>query len=552
MRQAKLRFLKILSAAALLVLAAALCRYIAWRTDSAVTDKLAVLARDYLYLGLLFVWSVSVRRRIMQTQVRRMLFLSAQLMIFWLVMREWKFRFVADVAVSRYLWYLYYVPLLLIPLLALFISMSLGKAQTYRLPAWTGLFYAPTLVLLFLVLTNDLHGFAFQFTQGVRDEFHYTYGWLYYAVTVWIYLCSLLAFGIMVTKLRVPQSKKFLWLPLVPFMAAAGYGALYVVRRPLAFDWFGDLTVVFCLSFIGFFESCIQCGLIQSNTGYAALFDAGRAVCMQIADSDYHIRYCAHDAQPVRADAIRAAVKAPVMTDEKTLLRAMPIDGGYAVWTEDIAPLTQAREMLRLRGEELADRNDFLKLEYEKETAHKTVEEQNRLYDLLQRKTQPQLDKMEGLIAACRMASGTEKQRLLAQIIVLGSYIKRRKNFVLSVDETELIEQEVLADALEESFRALRLLGIGGSYYVACGDELQTGSLLMEAYDFFETVTEAVMKQARYLNVRVCQVDGVLRVSILTDCAAEDAVTRQYPAVRIEEDEDGTSYILIPEGGGSA
>ena len=53
--------------------------------------------------------------------------------------------------------------MLLIPMLSVFVSQSLGKGEDFRLPRWTKLLYLPTLLLLLLVLTNDLHQQVFSF-----------------------------------------------------------------------------------------------------------------------------------------------------------------------------------------------------------------------------------------------------------------------------------------------------------------------------------------------------------------------------------------------------
>ena len=53
--------------------------------------------------------------------------------------------------------------MLFIPLLCVFVALSLGKPENYRLPKWTSLLYIPTTLLLLLVLTNDLHQLVFVF-----------------------------------------------------------------------------------------------------------------------------------------------------------------------------------------------------------------------------------------------------------------------------------------------------------------------------------------------------------------------------------------------------
>lgn len=74
-----------------------------------------------------------------------------------------KYFFVTDPDVVRWLWYLYYLPMLVIPLLAVFVAASLGRSERYRLPRWTRLLYLPVGALVALVLTNDFHQLVFVF-----------------------------------------------------------------------------------------------------------------------------------------------------------------------------------------------------------------------------------------------------------------------------------------------------------------------------------------------------------------------------------------------------
>ncbi len=547
---------KDLGATAAVIAAAVLCRRIALTTgsDSLFLDRLANFTRIFLYLGLFAVWGVSVRRRVMQTQVRRYLIAVAVLMEFWLTVREFRWHLVVNADVRRFLWYLYYVPLLLIPLLALLVSMSLGRGEAYRLPKRTTLLYVPTAALILLVLTNDLHRRVFAFPEGTASQaaLDYRYGAAYYVVFAWGILCSLAAFAVMLVKCRVPRSKRFLRLPSVPFGIAVAYAALYLARVPFVVNALGDLAVVDCLVFTAFFESCIRCGLIQSNTRYFDLFRASVGVSAQITDRDYAVRYAASGAAPFPRDAMLAAETAPVTLPEGMRLHNMPVNGGHVVWTEDISELLAVQEELEDRQEELRDRNGFLQYSYEKEKEHRLVVEQNRLYDLLQDKTQPQLDRIGELTERCRTETDAdEKRRILARIVVLGSYIKRRRDFVLSMDSSPVLAEGKLANALSESLRSLELLDIRGGCLVRTGREYLDGETLTLAYDFFERVAESVWDAARYLNVGVCVAEGTLRCAVMTDRAGDDTeLRRAFPQLRVERDGDGgASYLLPLEGG---
>lgn len=83
--------------------------------------------RAVLYLLLFALWGYSIDRRILQKQALHCLRLIAALMLFWLILRTLKYEVVTDLTVARYLWYLYYLPMLFIPLLGMYTALCLGQ-----------------------------------------------------------------------------------------------------------------------------------------------------------------------------------------------------------------------------------------------------------------------------------------------------------------------------------------------------------------------------------------------------------------------------------------
>ena len=130
--------------------------------------------RSGIYVFLFSVWCYSLWIRIVQTQVRRYLLAISVLMVLWILLRSIKFS-IENTDAERWLWYFYYFPMLFIPMLSVFVSRSLGKGEDFRLPRWTKLLYVPTLLLLLLVLTNDLHQQVFSFPSGVLSDQAYRY-----------------------------------------------------------------------------------------------------------------------------------------------------------------------------------------------------------------------------------------------------------------------------------------------------------------------------------------------------------------------------------------
>ena len=89
--------------------------------------------RAALYLLLFALWGFSLDRRIIQKQALHCLRLTAALMLVWLILRTLKYEFVTDLTAARYIWYLYYLPMLFIPLLGVYIALSLGKSEEFHL-----------------------------------------------------------------------------------------------------------------------------------------------------------------------------------------------------------------------------------------------------------------------------------------------------------------------------------------------------------------------------------------------------------------------------------
>ena len=76
-----------------------------------------------------------------------------------LLLRGIKYSVFAGVDIlARLSWYLYYAPMLLLPLFLFYISLLISPGVDSHVPKrwyWVG---AVTVVLILLVLTNDLHG----------------------------------------------------------------------------------------------------------------------------------------------------------------------------------------------------------------------------------------------------------------------------------------------------------------------------------------------------------------------------------------------------------
>ena len=136
-----------------------------------VIQALLRTVRNVIHIFLLISWCVSLQRRIMNAQVRRILVTISILLAVWLTAKVIKWEFVSDRTfwIGRYLWYGYYIPMILVPLLGVFIIDHMGKPEDYRNPSWMKKLYIPAFAILIGIFTNDLHQLAFDFPEGIEQ-----------------------------------------------------------------------------------------------------------------------------------------------------------------------------------------------------------------------------------------------------------------------------------------------------------------------------------------------------------------------------------------------
>ena len=500
--------------------------------------------RSGIYIFLLCAWCHSVWVRIVQTQVQRYLLAISMLMVLWLLLRSVKFS-IDNTDAERWLWYFYYVPMLFIPMFSVFVSQSLGKPEDFHLPRWTKLLYVPTVLLLLLVLTNDLHQRVFSFPSGVLSDEEYRYESGYFFVLGWEFFCAALSLFMIVTKCRIPHTKKVRWLPLVPFALSLAYAYAYAEKIHWVWVLAGDMTVAQCLMFTGIFESCIQCGLIQSNRGYDELLEA-TTLPVQITDEAFCTKHASVTMRPLLPQReLRQITQDTVQLDDDSLLKRHKLRRGWAFWKEDVSELNQLRQELEQTCDELRDVGDVLAAENAQHARLLKLAEENRLYDMMEAQTSRQIAMLQERLTELKKTDDPARaERLLGQIIVIGTYIKRRNNLIFVGVQRGSISVQELRLCLNESAENLRLYGAECSALIK-GDGQLSIEQVTEAYDLFEAVVETELESLRSLLISI-EVGEALHINLCISgesplCHLKD----QFPALEWEEDEDGLQYVML-------
>lgn len=487
--------------------------------------------RTALYLLLFTLWGFSLDRRIIQRQALHCLRLTAALMLLWLIiLRTLKYSVVTGLAAGRYIWYLYYLPMLFLPLLGVYIALSMGKSEDYRLSRGTGMLSIIPAALFLLVITNDLHQQVFAFKSGVPGlpvSGTYSYRPLYFICLGWMVVCMAFSLVCLFRKSRIPSGEGKRITPFVLGCAMLLYSILYLSGIPAVRWWFGDMNVMFCLLYAAIYESCIRCRMIPSNTGYVELFEASTlAAC--IADRSGRI--------VLRSRAAGKDMTCPqegqrIVRPDGMRISSAPISGGYAVWQDNVRQLAELRTRLNANKEEMERNKKKLKDAYLVQKSLHELTEKNRIYNELEAKHSRQTAQMRQMLARCESAGPTERRSLLKKVLLLGTYIKRSANLYFLCSEYQWLPQQELRLTVDEAVRALTACG------TECGviyrtTEPMRASEVVRLFDLLEIVAETTVDDLRSLFISVS--DSAMDLSV--ECAADlSAIASPEVTVRQED-----------------
>ncbi|MCI2048292.1 MAG: hypothetical protein LKJ76_01055 [Lachnospiraceae bacterium] len=519
------------------------------------------MLRAMIHLLLLMTWGISIQERIIQHSVRRNLYMVYSMIVVWILIRTVKYQFTAKgTPENRIFWYLYYVPFLLIPVFCLLAAICIGKPENYRIPKKYDLLFLPALFLIVMVLTNDRHQLAFTFPHfEERGYAEYRYGAIYWAAAAWILILGLITLVMVIRKSHVPGSLRIIWLPIVVFCLGPAYAVLYYLQIANSVYLFSDMPFFFCLCIAMDCESWIQSGMILSNSHYGELFNAS-AIAAQITDPEGSVCYMSKRAKMISPGLIEKAEKAQVLIDDHTRLGSKAIPGGHVLWEDDMSATNRILSELQAVRSQLSENNVLLKAEAELKAKQLKIDEANRLYDRIARKTQKQLNELDEILEELS-ASGTEFRRKMEYACIIGAYIKRASNLVLIGEKQAQIPVRELQLGIEESLYYVRMSGITCALQCSAGDRIAAEKASM-IYDWFEEELENALPGLTDLQVTLFQDGSRLTAGLIMrqpDGVADPSWRRdeleKYGA-KIQERAAGDSRMLElgfrPAAGGTA
>ena len=537
------------------VLLAYICRLV--RPENVFMRNIADQCRNCIYLGIYCAWVIYLEKHVVHKKMRRCLTAIGCLMVFWFFVRTVKFHILHDPLGEHVCWYLYYIPMILIPVLGLAAVMFFGEKDEEKTVRRIKILLTVAVVLIVSVFTNDLHQMVFHFAkQPPFSDNDYSYGILFMVIQGWMLICLTGMEIILIRKSRIPGKKQF-WLPIIPGILLLGWNIGNIFRLPFIQTFAGDMTAVCCLLMAAIYQGCILCGLIQTNNRYFELFQTSGGLDAEITDYSFQRYYHSGDFPQLSPELRSMIVNRSFVQEQGIRINHIPIRGGHLFWSEDISVLLDQYQDIREQQEELTARNRLLKKTYQKEAERRKAEEQNRLLNMIQSQTAGQLELLSQLMDELEKTESRERYNwILGKIVVVGTYLKRRKNLVLTqyTSDGNLLTMEDLRQSIAESCDSLKLCKIRAAYYVESGDVQLNADDILKCYDTFEWLVEQLSDVMHSIFYRVSQIDEDLRISvhIVSEADLRDLVSER-PELKVQQEDENEWFVgcIVLRKGGS-
>ena len=537
------------------VLLAYICRLA--RPENVFMRNIADQCRNCIYLGIYCAWVIYLEKHVVHKKMRRCLTAIGCLMVFWFFVRTVKFHILHDPLGEHVCWYLYYIPMILIPVLGLAAAMFFGEKDEEKTVRRIKILLTVAVVLIVSVFTNDLHQMVFHFAkQPPFSDNDYSYGILFMVIQGWMLICLTGMEIILIRKSRIPGKKQF-WLPIIPGILLLGWNIGNIFRLPFIQTFAGDMTAVCCLLMAAIYQGCILCGLIQTNNRYFELFQTSGGLDAEITDYSFQRYYHSGDFPQLSPELRSMIVNRSFVQEQGIRINHIPIRGGHLFWSEDISVLLDQYQDIREQQEELTARNRLLKKNYQKEAERRKAEEQNRLLNMIQSQTAGQLELLSQLMDELEKTESRERYNwILGKIVVVGTYLKRRKNLVLTqyTSDGNLLTMEDLRQSIAESCDSLKLCKIRAAYYVESGDVQLNADDILKCYDTFEWLVEQLSDVMHSIFYRVSQIDEDLRISvhIVSEADLRDLVSER-PELKVQQEDENEWFVgcIVLRKGGS-
>ena len=518
----------------------------------------------FTYLLLLAIWWSAIRNRVTQRNMRIFLQAEQAFMLIGIIVRFLQDAFspylnqdvfiYQNTSFLRLSGYLTVVPLAVLPLLGLFASFGLGKAEEYRFTRKWYCLLIPAGVLSSLALTNDSHCLVYFPLEDAQKNFYFHPNIGLYVIIAWSF--SLLVIRIFLIYSRSRELPDHTHLRTVPFLIAVFvliYSMIYAANSyVMNFELFDYHIFLFYLEAM-IWEISILVGMVPANTHYEEVFDRS-TVAMQIADANghyYHKSVSAQELPPNMFDLLKR--QRILRTQSGNDLHLHDIYGGFVIWQNDVSQTVAIIDELYKSVEKLKQEGELLRQELIVRSDEASVKEKNRIINKLTGEVGGQLSLLRDMLE--KRESLLDKGALFKKICLVGTYIKRRCQLRLVQQSDGTIPSKELELCFFEMAGILRQMEVDANLLWDMAKPLESEFAIF-ALDAFEFLLEH--EDFELQSVRIAfEADAFFSIRLLRGCGSHGRISldglrqimKEDYGIRWQEFEYGYQ-INVSNGGG--
>lgn len=286
------------------------------------------------------------------------------------------------------------------------------------------------------------------------------------------------------------------------------------------------------------------------NISLENLYTRSGSLDAEITDEAFRRYYYTGNFPKLSKELRECVIAESLLQENGILIKHIPVRGGHLFWTEDISVLLDQYQDIQEQQEELTARNQLLQMTYQKEAARRKLEEQNHLMNMIQDQTYRQYELLSLYMKKFEQTDSREEcDMLLSKIVVVGTYLKRRKNLVLTrySSQGDFLTMADLKQSLAESCENLKLCKIRAAYFVQDKENLLHADDVLRCYDFFEWLIEQLFDVVSAVFFRVTQIEEKLQISVHVICLTDIRIfLAERPDLLIQQEEEQEWFIRCP------
>lgn len=503
------------------------------------------LATHFILIGLAIFWAISIYDRITQKRLRRAIVLLAMFIVLLLFLRFIKYKlFETNEIVKRYLWYAYYIPQTAIPLLMLFAACYVGRDERKPVIGWLKWLAIPAVIMILLIMTNELHEWAFDFNSDfVNWSTDYKHGFIYYLNIAWQLILSVLSVCIVFYKCKISQCRNRIWALIIGF-------AVFVTLIILSF--FGvirsyNVPELFSLTYVFVFECSVQIGLIPSNGNYPRYFKLSNISAAIINDKG-EIAFQSDNACLPSAEEIKGLKSGIVSADGNTVINAQEISGGQIIWSDDLTYINEINAKIKEIQDNLNEESELIRAENELKEKQAKIEETQKIYNNIESAVICQIAEIERILSGAS-ADDADFAEKMKRVGVLGAYVKRRSNLTVIAEKEKSSSFAEVGLCIKESLNNLEVCGVNCAFVRSVNEGISTENALF-LYDGFEYAIENIMESITDLTAYLDATNEFIIMRLVMEGKRNAAVKKNpYGNMTVTED-DGTVFVnfRLPKG----